>query len=78
VGKSGLTVKPKLYVALGISGAPEHVEGMKDSGLIVAINSDAGAPIFNVAHYGIVADVVEALPLLTASIEAKRTVSHHA
>ncbi|MGD0776936.1 MAG: electron transfer flavoprotein subunit alpha/FixB family protein [Candidatus Solibacter sp.] len=78
VGKSGLTVKPKLYVALGISGAPEHIEGMKDSGLIVAINSDARAPIFNVAHYGIVADVVEALPLLTASIEAKRTVSHHA
>jgi electron transfer flavoprotein alpha subunit len=78
VGKSGLTVKPKLYVALGISGAPEHVEGMKDSGLIVAINSDARAPIFNVAHYGIVADVVEALPSLTATIEAKRTASHHA
>ena len=78
VGKSGVTVKPKLYVALGISGAPEHIEGMKDSGLIVAINSDARAPIFNVAHYGIVADVVEALPSLTASIAAKRTALHHA
>ena len=77
VGKSGLTVKPKLYVALGISGAPEHVEGMKDAGLIVAVNSDAGAPIFNVAHYGIVADVLETLPALTASIEARRTASHH-
>jgi electron transfer flavoprotein alpha subunit len=78
VGKSGLTVKPKLYVALGVSGAPEHVEGMKDSGLIIAINSDARAPIFNIAHYGIVADVVEALPLLTAAAEAKRTALHHA
>jgi electron transfer flavoprotein alpha subunit len=78
VGKSGLTVKPKLYFALGISGAPEHVEGMKDSGLIVAINSDARAPIFNIAHYGIVADVVDALPALTATLEAKRTALHHA
>jgi electron transfer flavoprotein alpha subunit len=78
VGKSGITVKPKLYVALGISGAPEHIEGMKDSTLIVAINSDARAPIFNVAHYGIVADVVEALPSLTATIGAKRAASHHA
>lgn len=78
VGKSGITVKPKLYIALGISGAPEHIEGMKDSGVIVAINSDARAPIFNIAHYGIVADVVETLPSLTAAIEAKRTASHHA
>ena len=78
IGKSGLTVKPKLYVALGISGAPEHIEGMKDSGLIVAVNSDPGAPIFNIAHYGIVADVVETLPALTAAIEAKKTASHHA
>jgi electron transfer flavoprotein alpha subunit len=78
VGKSGLTVKPKLYFALGISGAPEHVEGMKDSGLIVAINSDARAPIFNIAHYGIVADVVDALPALTATLEAKGTALHHA
>jgi electron transfer flavoprotein alpha subunit len=78
VGKSGLSVKPKLYVALGISGAPEHVEGMKDSALIVAVNSDPQAPIFNVAHYGIVADVLETIPLLTAAIEAKRAVGRHA
>ena len=78
VGKSGLAVKPKLYVALGISGAPEHIEGMKDSGLIVAVNSDARAPIFNVAHYGIVGDVLETLPALTAAVEARKTASHHA
>jgi electron transfer flavoprotein alpha subunit len=78
VGKSGLAVKPKLYVALGISGAPEHIEGMKDAKLIVAVNSDARAPIFNVAHYGIVGDVLETLPALTAAIEARKTASHHA
>ncbi len=78
VGKSGLTVKPGVYVALGISGAPEHVEGMKDSSLIVAVNSDPGAPIFNVAHYGIVADALEITPELTAAVEKKRAVSHHA
>ena len=78
VGKSGLTVKPKLYVALGISGAPEHVEGMKDAGLIIAVNTDARAPIFNVAHYGFVGDVLETLPALTAAIEARRAAIHHA
>jgi len=78
VGKSGLSVKPKLYVALGISGAPEHVEGMQDSALIGAVNSDPRAPIFNVAHYGIVADVLETIPVLTAAIEAKRAVARHA
>lgn len=78
VGKSGLTVKPKIYVALGISGAPEHVEGMKDSALIVAVNSDPGAPIFNVAHYGIVGDVMETLPALTAAVEARKTASQNA
>ncbi|MHB8631279.1 MAG: electron transfer flavoprotein subunit alpha/FixB family protein, partial [Candidatus Limnocylindria bacterium] len=65
VGKSGLTVRPKLYLALGISGAPEHLQGMKDSELIVAVNSDAGAPIFGVAHYGIVGDVLDLAPALT-------------
>jgi len=78
VGKSGLMVKPKLYVALGISGAPEHVEGMKDAGLIVAVNSDARAPIFNVAHYGIVGDVLETLPALTAAIDARKAAAPHA
>ena len=78
VGKSGLTVKPKLYVALGISGAPEHIEGMKDSGLIVAVNSDPRAPIFNVAHYGIVGDVLETLPALTAAVAGRSTASPNA
>ncbi len=59
VGKSGLKVKPKLYLMLGISGAPEHLEGMKDAELIIAINTDKKAPIFNVAHYGATADLFE-------------------
>ncbi len=59
VGKSGLKVKPKLYLMLGISGAPEHLEGMKGAELIVAINTDKKAPIFNVAHYGTTADLFE-------------------
>jgi electron transfer flavoprotein alpha subunit len=59
VGKSGVSVKPKLYLALGISGAPEHLEGMKDAELIIAINTDANAPIFDVAHYGTTCDLFE-------------------
>jgi electron transfer flavoprotein alpha subunit len=72
VGKSGMTVKPKLYLALGISGAPEHVEGMKNSSLVVAVNTDPHAPIFNVAHYGVVADVLEVVPALTEAVQAAR------
>lgn len=59
VGKSGLKVKPKLYFMLGISGAPEHLEGMKSAELIIAINTDKKAPIFNVAHYGTTNDLFE-------------------
>ncbi|MGQ0796619.1 MAG: electron transfer flavoprotein subunit alpha/FixB family protein [Methanobacteriota archaeon] len=62
VGQSGRTVRPKLYVACGISGAMQHVSGMKDAGLIVAINTDPSAPIFEVAHVGFVANVLELLP----------------
>lgn len=72
IGKSGLTVKPKLYLAAGISGAPEHVEGMKDSALIVAVNTDPHAPIFNIAHYGVVADALELLPALTEAVRARK------
>lgn len=69
VGKSGMTVKPKLYFALGVSGAPEHVEGMKDSGLTLAINTDPNAPIFSVANYGICADLFDIIPPLIEKLK---------
>jgi electron transfer flavoprotein alpha subunit len=72
VGKSGMTVKPKLYLAAGISGAPEHVEGMKNAELTIAINTDPTAPIFDVAHYGICGDALEILPALTEAIKARQ------
>ena len=70
VGKSGQKVKPKLYLALGISGAPEHVEGMKDAELIIAVNTDPNAPIFDVAHYGVVADLFDITDALLETLEA--------
>lgn len=64
IGKSGTKVKPKLYLMAGVSGAPEHLEGMGESELIIALNSDPRAPIFGKAHYGAVCDMFEVMPTL--------------
>jgi electron transfer flavoprotein alpha subunit len=72
VGKSGKRVKPKVYLALGISGAPEHVEGMDESDIIVAVNTDPNAPIFNVAKYGTTMDLLDLAPILTERVRSAK------
>ncbi len=69
VGKSGLTVKPKVYLALGISGAPEHLEGMRGAETIIAVNTDPKAPIFDVAHFGATCDILDLMPALTERVK---------
>jgi electron transfer flavoprotein alpha subunit len=69
VGKSGLKVKPKAYLMFGISGAPEHLEGMRNAELIIACNTDAGAPIFDVAHYGATVDLFDLVPALVEKVQ---------
>ncbi len=71
MGQSGKTVRPKLYIAVGISGAIQHRVGMESADCIIAINNDPNAPIFDFAHYGILGDAMTILPALTEAFRQK-------
>ena len=72
VGQTGKTVRPSVYLAAGVSGAMQHLVGMKDSGTIIAVNKDEEAPIFRIADLGIVGDLHKVLPKLVEEIKARR------
>ena len=72
IGQTGTTVRPALYIAAGISGAVQHRSGMEESAKVIAINSDADAPIFSVAHYGIVGDLNQVIPMMIKSLRERR------
>jgi electron transfer flavoprotein alpha subunit len=71
VGQTGVTVRPALYIAVGISGAVQHRAGMEEAAKIIAVNWDANAPIFSFAHYGIVGDLNQVLPRMIAAVKAR-------
>ena len=72
IGMEGKTVAPKVYIACGISGASQHISGMRDSRIIIAINKDQSAPIFQVAHYGVVGYLLDIIPALTQEAKQAR------
>jgi electron transfer flavoprotein alpha subunit len=73
IGSSGQTVSPKLYLAVGISGAIQHIVGMKGSRSIIAINKDAEAPIFEIADFGVVGNLFDILPALTEEVKKAKS-----